>query len=91
MKRLTPVPIEWADYLRRHGHTGPGYQVVSITLKDGRIFDQAVASEGCVIQVRGHKEVPFTAEQVASIAVNHRRWNFRQEDAVPPMVAKAHA
>ena len=91
MKRITPVPIEWAEYLRRHGQTGPGYQVVSVTLKDGRIFDQVVASEGCVIQVRGHKEVPFTPDQVASIAVNHRRWNFRQEDTVPPMVAKAHA
>jgi hypothetical protein len=31
-----------------------------------------------VIQVRGHREVPFTPEEVASVDVNHKRWNFRE-------------
>jgi hypothetical protein len=78
MKCLVPIPHEWADYLRRQKETGMGYQVVSVNLKDGRSFDQVIASEGCIIQVRGHRSVPFTQEDVASIEVNHRAWNFRE-------------
>jgi hypothetical protein len=78
MKRLIPIPREHADLLRHHGETGMGYQVVSVTLKNGKHFDQVVASEGCVIQVRGHKDVPFSPDDVASVSVNHKRWNFRE-------------
>jgi hypothetical protein len=78
MKRLIPIPREHADGLRHHGETGIGYQVVSITLKNGKHFDQVVASEGCVIQVRGHKDVPFAPDDVAAVSVNHKNWNFRQ-------------
>jgi hypothetical protein len=79
MKRLTPIPREWVDHMNGHRQTGPGYHVVAVTLKNGRCFDQVVASEGCVIHVRGHKEVPFAADDVASISVNHMGWNFRVE------------
>jgi hypothetical protein len=37
-----------------------------------------VTSEGCVIQVRGHRDVPFSPEEVAAVDVNHKRWNFRE-------------
>lgn len=78
MKRLVPIPREHAEGLRRHGDTGMGYQVVSVTLKSGKHFDQVVTSEGCVIQVRGHRDVPFAPDDVASVSVNHKRWNFRE-------------
>jgi hypothetical protein len=78
MKRLIPIPRLYADRLRHHGETGMGYQVVSVTLKNGKHFDQVVTSEGCVIQVRGHKDVPFSPDDVASVDVNHKRWNFRE-------------
>jgi hypothetical protein len=78
MKRLVHIPHEDASRLRGHKETGMGYQVVSVTLKSGKHFEQVVTSEGCVIQVRGHREVPFTPEEVASVDVNHKRWNFRE-------------
>lgn len=78
MKRLVQIPNELATPLRGHKETGMGYQVVSVTLKSGKHYDQVVASEGCVIQVRGHREVPFTPDEVASVDVNHKRWNFRE-------------
>lgn len=53
-----------------------GYQVVPVSRKDGRKFDQVVAREGCGIKVRGHSDVPFQPDE-ASIQVNHRHWNFR--------------
>jgi hypothetical protein len=78
MKRLVPIPNEHATILKRHKETGIGYHVVSVTLKNGKHFDQVVASEGCVIQVRGHRDVPFSPEEVAAVDVNHKRWNFRE-------------
>jgi hypothetical protein len=77
MKRLVPIPSESVDQLKREKETGIGYQVVSVSLKDGRYFDQVVTSEGCVIQVRGYEGVPFLPDEVASVSVNHKRWNFR--------------
>jgi hypothetical protein len=78
MKRLVPIPGRFVEHLRQARETGIGYQVVSVELKDGRFFDQVVTSECCIIQVRGHKEIPFAAEDVASVSVNHKHWNFRE-------------
>ena len=79
MKRLVPIPLEWAEYLRRQRETGPGYQVVSVELRNGKCFDHVVTSEGCVIHVRGHRDVPFTPDDVASVSLNHNPWNFRHD------------
>jgi hypothetical protein len=77
MKRLIPIPCGCADQLKRAAETGIGYQVVSVELKDHRSFDQVLISEGCIIEVRGHKEIPFAPDDVVSVSLNHKRWNFR--------------
>jgi hypothetical protein len=77
MKTLVPIPPESANDLKRQKQTGPGYQVVSVELKDGRCFDPVVVSEGCVIAVQGYAEVPFQFGEVATVRLNHKRWNFR--------------
>jgi hypothetical protein len=81
-KKLHPVPIAFVDYLKNSEDTGFGYKVVSVELKDGRRFNQVVVSECCIIEVRGHDEVPFLPQEVASIKVNHRQWNFREASDV---------
>jgi hypothetical protein len=45
MKPLTPVPPDNFVELKRNRVTGIGYQVVSVTLKDGRHFDQVVVRD----------------------------------------------
>lgn len=77
MKCLVPIPAEFADSLKQVGETSIGYQVISVELKDGRRFDQVLSSEGCIIEVRGHKNIPFGSDDVMSVRVNHKRWNFR--------------
>jgi len=77
-QHLIPIPRELAEHLKRQSETGMGYHVVSVTLKNGQHFDQVVASEGFIIQVRGHRDVPFAADDVAAVDVTHKRWNFRQ-------------
>jgi len=79
MKRMVPIPIESARRLKEEQEAGPGYHFVSISLKDGRNFEPAVASEGCIIQVKGYRNVPFAAEEVESVAVTAKRWNFRRK------------
>jgi hypothetical protein len=90
MKCLVPIPHEAATSLKREKETGLGYQIISVVLKDGTRFEQVVASEGCVIAVRGFTEVPFKISDVATVKVNHRRWNFRKwSDARNPKKSMA--
>lgn len=77
MNCLHPIPKECQALLKQAAETGIGYQVVSLELKDGRHFDQVVVSECCIIEVRGYREIPFSVDEIASININHNRWNFR--------------
>jgi hypothetical protein len=79
MTPLVQIPLETARDLKNAPQTGPGYQVVSVELVDGRTFDPVVVSEGHVIQVRGFSEVPFAPDDVARVELSQRRWNFRQD------------
>ncbi len=72
MKRLVPIPAESAKHLKKEKLAELGYQFVSVKLKDGRFFEQAVASEGCIIQVKGHKDIPFTEPEVESVEVSNK-------------------
>ena len=77
MKCLVPIPSGCVDRLKQAKETGIGYQVVSVELNDGRFFEQVVVSEGFIIEVRGYREIPFASDDVASVSVNHKSWNFR--------------
>jgi hypothetical protein len=77
MKCLVPIPEACLDRLKRGVETGIGYQIVCVELKDGRSFDQVVVSECCIIEVRGYAEIPFAPDEIASVCINHKFWNFR--------------
>lgn len=77
MNCLHPIPKECLALLQQNAETGIGYQIVSVELKNGRSFDQVVVSEGCIIEVRGYREIPFSVDEVTSICVSHNHWNFR--------------
>ena len=92
MKCVVPLPSESLGILKNEKQTGPGSQVVAVHLKDGRWFDQVVASEGCVIAVRGYSELPFQTDEVSSVMVNHKHWNFKKwSDARRPRARAATA
>ena len=92
MKSVVSLPPESLSGLKNEKQTGPGYQVVAVYLKDGRRFDQVVASEGCIIAVRGHSELPFQTDEVSSVMVNHKHWNFKKwSDARRPKAKAASA
>jgi hypothetical protein len=89
MSCVVPMHAEAVAALKGEHETGPGYHIVSVELKDGRCFDQVIVSEGCIISVRGHNDIPFDFNEVASIEINHRRWNFRKWTDAPRAKARA--
>jgi hypothetical protein len=91
MKPLVPIPAESAKHLEDQPEAGPGYHFVSINLKDGRCFEPAVASEGFIIQVKGYKNLPFASEEVESVTVTEKRWNFRRKKEERPKANSASA
>ena len=78
MKKLVPIPPENLKDLKKDDMKDFGYQFVSVRLKDGRVFGQAVASEGCIIQVKGFREIPFIETDVESGVADAAPWNFRR-------------
>ena len=67
-----------------------GYQVVSVELKNGESFEQVATSEGYVIEVRGYDDIPFSADDVADVRVNHKQWNFRESSDAHRKAKAAH-
>ena len=57
-----------------------GYQVVAITLRDGRIIeDVAIVDQSVVAAVRDQPHVSFDPADITDIAVTHRKWDFRND------------
>lgn len=52
MSRLVQIPAGLVETLKQDTETGIGYQIVSVKLKDGRLFDR----EGCIKEVRGTRK-----------------------------------
>ena len=77
MKKLVPIPAESFARLTKEPASEWGYRFVAVKLKDGVVFDQAVESEGCIIQVKGHRNIPFTEFDIESVEVSNKPWNFR--------------
>ena len=78
MKKLVSIPSESPEHLKKDGLGDFGHQFVSVKLKDGRVFPQAVASEGHIIQVKGFREVPFVETDIESVQGDGEPWNFRR-------------
>ena len=70
---------KWAAQLTGQPETGMGYQVVSVILKNGQRFDQAIIDSGYITRVRRFKEIPFTEDEIQEIIVTHDKWDFRNE------------
>ena len=62
---------KWAPVLRAQPETGMGYQIASVTLKDGRKFDQVTIVGGFVTKVGHSMEIPFSEPEIDTIVVNH--------------------
>jgi hypothetical protein len=69
---------KWTQKINAVPETGMGYAVVSVTLRDGRKFEQAIVDSGHLTRVRGLSEVPFKEEDIIDITANHLKWNWNE-------------
>ena len=76
---MLSLPQEWIDRVLLQPESGMGYHIVTVTLTGGRRFEQCVFNSGYISRGRGHRSVPFSAEEIAAIAVTHDRWDFNRE------------
>ena len=74
MYRLTEK--RFAEFFKHQPETGMGYWVVTVVLKDGRRYDQAVVNSGCVTTVKNYRDVPFTEDQIDHFIVTHDKWDW---------------
>jgi hypothetical protein len=67
------LPEHWSKFLVGHPETGLDYQIVAVTLRDGRVIeDVAIIHHSLVSQVRGHTDIPFDPADITAIEVTHR-------------------
>ena len=78
MEKPVPIPPASLERLTKDDLQNFGYQFVSVKLKDGRVFPQAVLSAGCIIQVKGSRGVPFAETDIDSVDGGAEPWNFRR-------------
>ena len=70
---------KWAGYLRSQPETGMGYQVVTITTRQGSVYRQAIVNSCHVTRTRDLGEIPFTEEDIEQIIVTHDKWDWKNE------------
>jgi hypothetical protein len=75
MKKL---PTAWSQFLASKPETGMGYQVVAITLRDGRRIEDVAIVGDIIGEVREHEDIPFEPEDIVGVELTHRRWQFRR-------------
>ena len=79
---MITLSTKWGQELAKMPETGMGYQIASITLKNGKKFNQAVIIEGNITQLRGCKDIPFNEDQIEKIIITHDKWNFREKNTL---------
>ena len=75
---MIELSAKWAKELASKPETGMGYQVVSVTLKDGQEFDQVAVVEGRITEIRGRQDIPFVEDQISKIVLTHDKWDFKE-------------
>jgi len=67
----------WGPVLTSHPETGMGFQVVSIILKNGMRYDQAIVESGVITRIQGRTEIPFSEDEISDIVVTHDKRALR--------------
>ena len=78
-ERMLRLTGRWARQIVALPETGMGYTVATVTLRDGRQFEQAVIGSGFITQIRGHDSIPFREDEIASIEPTHAKWDWSRE------------
>ena len=64
---------KWAPRLVNQPETGMGYQIATVSLADGREFDNVIIVGGVITSVGGSEKIPFSEDQINDIQVAGRK------------------
>ena len=56
---------KWAPLLLSQPETGMGYQIATVTLKNGRRFPKTIIDLGWITKVGDNTEIPFNEADIA--------------------------
>ena len=73
---MISLSARWAEFFRSQPETGMGYHVVSVILRDGRCFEQAIVAGGRLTTIRGLGVIPFSEADIDHFVVTHRKWDW---------------
>ncbi|MFN2624314.1 MAG: hypothetical protein ABR611_15880 [Chthoniobacterales bacterium] len=66
------LPHHWTQFLSRQPETGMTFQIVDVTLRDGRIVRDVVIVRGALVAgVSGRSDIPFDPADITNIEVKH--------------------
>ena len=68
---------EWMSLVKNLPETGMSYKIVTITLKDGKEYKQAVIVGGILSLIKGLDQIPFTEKDVEEIVITHDKWDWK--------------
>ena len=70
------LPEHWSKFLLTQAETAMDYQIVAVTLRDGRVIeDVAIVGASIIGEVRGCAEIPFDPADITHIEVTHKKWD----------------
>ena len=62
---------KWAPFLTNQPETGMGFQIVSVHLLDGRLFEDVVIDSGHITRIGYSPNIPFAEADIEKITVTH--------------------
>ena len=62
---------KWAPFLTSQPETGMGFQIVTIELLDGRVFEDVVIDSGYITRIGYSRDIPFAEAEIEKITVTH--------------------
>jgi hypothetical protein len=74
------LPEHWSQFFSRQPETGMDYQIVDLTLRDGRIIrDVAIVGSSLIGEARGQPDVRFDPADITHIEVTHNKSDFHSQ------------
>jgi hypothetical protein len=69
---------KWAEFFRNQPETGMGYWTGNVTLVDGRRLDDVIFDSGYITKIRGRVDIPFEADEIETIQITGKRWDWME-------------
>ncbi len=55
-----------------------GYWTGNVTLVDGRRLDDVIFDSGYITKIRGRVDIPFEADEIETIQITGKRWDWME-------------